>query len=127
MKTLATLVLTTTLLAGCATAPMPAQQESLATIGIAAAIEKSANPAATAKVVLELSVMPLSVDGLANEVKAHVGYNRLPPSQQLAIDAILQELDRQFAADLTAADKDLTLALWRRAAIAAAERFLPHG
>ena len=123
MKTLATLLLTAGLIAGCATAPLPAQQESLATIGIAAAIEKTAHPAATARVVLEIAALPLSVDGIASEVKAHVGYARLPPSQQLAIDAILQELDRQFAADLTAADKDATLALWRRAAIAAASRF----
>lgn len=126
MKLLA-VILSTALFAGCATAPLPAQQEALASVGIASAIEKTTDPAKTAALVVEIATMPLSVDGVAATVKAHVNYEKLKPSIQLAIDAILEELDRQFAADLTAADKDATLALWRRAAIAAAERFLPHG
>ena len=127
MRLLLAIALSTTLFVGCATAPLPAQQEALASVGIASAIERTNDPAKTAALVIEIATMPLSVDGVANTVKAHVRYDKLKPSIQLAIDAILDELDRQFAADLTAADKDATLALWRRAAIAAAERFLPHG
>ena len=127
MRYLPAIALSTLLFTGCATAPLPAQQEAIASVGIASAIEKTTDPAKTAALVVEIATMPLSVDGVAATVKAHVNYAKLKPSIQLAIDAILEELDRQFAADLTAADKDATLALWRRAAIAAAERFLPHG
>ena len=127
MRLLLAIALSTTLFVGCATAPLPAQQEALASVGIASAIERTNDPSKTAALVIEIATMPLSVDGVAATVKAHVRYDKLKPSIQLAIDAILDELDRQFAADLTTADKDATLALWRRAAIAAAERFLPHG
>ena len=127
MRLLLAAALSMTLIAGCATAPLPAQQEALASVGIASAIERTNDPSKTAALVIEIATMPLSVDGVASTVKAHVRYDKLKPSIQLAIDAILDELDRQFAADLTAADKDATLALWRRAAIAAAERYLPHG
>ena len=127
MKTLLAVVLSVALVAGCATAPLPAQQEALASVGSARAIERTNDPSKTAALVIEIATMPLSVDGVATTVKAHVRSDKLKPSIQLAIDAILDELDRQFAADLTAADKDATLALWRRAAIAAAERYLPHG
>lgn len=127
MKTLLAVALSMALVTGCATAPLPAQQEALASVGIASAIERTTDPAKTAAVVIEIATMPLSVDGVASTVKAHVRYDKLKPSIQLAIDAILDELDRQFAVALTTADKDATLALWRRAAIAAAERFLPHG
>lgn len=127
MRLLLAIALSTTLFVGCATAPLPAQQEALASVGIASAIERTNDPSKTAALVIEIATMPLSVDGVAATVKAHVNYERLKPSIQLAIDAILDELDRQFAADLTTADKDATLALWRRAAIAAAERYLPHG
>ena len=124
MKALYAVLLSMTLLVACATAPLPAQQEALASIGIASAIERTGDPSRTAKVVLEIATMPLSVDGVGAAVKARIGYASMPASQQLAIDAILEELDRQFAADLTAADRDATLALWRRAAISAAGRFL---
>ena len=127
MKTLFAMLLSAAMLFGCATAPLPAQQEAIASVGIASAIEKTSDPAKTAALVVEIATMPLSVDGVATTVKAHVNYAKLKPSIQLAIDALLEELDRQFATDLTTADKDATLALWRRAAIAAAERFLPHG
>lgn len=127
MRLLLAIALTTLLFSGCATAPLPAQQEALASVGIASAIERTNDPSKTAALVIEIATMPLSVDGVASTVKAHVNYERLKPSIQLAIDALLDELDRQFAADLTTADKDATLALWRRAAIAAAERYLPHG
>lgn len=112
---------------GCATAPMPAQQEAIASVGIASAIERTTDPAKTARLVVEIATMPLTIENVASAVKERVGYYKLTPSIQLAIDAILEELDRQFSVALTTADKDATLALWRRAAIAAAERFLPHG
>jgi len=119
------IILAFALTAGCATAPMPAQQESLASIGIASAIERTTDPAKTARLVMDIATMPLSVDGIGAAVKSRIGYAALPASQQLAIDAILEELNRQFADSLTTADKDATLALWRRAATAAALRFLP--
>lgn len=118
------IALTAALIAGCATAPMPAQQEALASIAIAAAIERSSDPAKTAKIVLDIAAMPLSVEAVAPEVKARIGYAKLPASQQLAIDAILADLATQYNQALTTADKDATLALWRRAALAAATRFL---
>lgn len=119
------IVLSVALFTGCATSTQPAQQEALASIGIASAIERTSDPAKTAALVIEIATMPLSVDGVANTVKARVQYDKLSPSLQLAIDAVMDELDRQFAADLTAADKDATLALWRRAAISAASLFVP--
>lgn len=122
-KLLSVLVLSLSLTA-CATTPNSSQYESIATIGIAAAIEQAGDPQATAKLVLEIAAMPLTVESLASQVKARIGYATLPVSQQVAIDAILGELDRQFADDLTMADKDATLALWRRAAISAASRFV---
>lgn len=115
------------MLFGCATAPMPAQQEALASVGIASAIERTTDPAKTARLVVEIATMPLTIENVASAVKERVGYYKLTPSIQLAIDAILEELDRQFTVALTTADKDATLALWRRAALAAAERFIPHG
>jgi len=112
---------------GCATAPMPAQQKAITSVGIASAIERTTDPAKTARLVVEIATMPLTIENVASAVKERVGYYKLAPSIQLAIDSILEELDRQFTVALTTADKDATLALWRRAAIAAAERFLPHG
>lgn len=119
------IILSVSLFTGCATSPQPAQQEAAAAIGIASAIERTSDPAKTAALIIEIATMPMSVDGVANTVKARVRYDKLQPSTQLAIDAVLDELDLQFAADLTAADKDATLDLWRRAAISAARRFAP--
>lgn len=126
MKLMLAIVLSAALF-GCATAPMPAQQEAIASVGIASAIERTTDPAKTARLVVEIATMPLTIENVASAVKERVGYYKLTPSIQLAIESILEELDRQFAVALTTADKDATLALWRRAAIAAAERFLPHG
>jgi hypothetical protein len=127
MTKLSALVLATALLAGCATVPPPAQQEALVSIGIASAIERTTDPTRTAKLVLEIATMPLSIDGVGPAVKARIGYAQLPASQQLAVDALLDELARQLAAALTVADQDATLNLWRRAAIIAAERFTHRG
>jgi hypothetical protein len=121
---LLSLALVTVLTAGCATTSMPEQQEALAGIGIASAIERTQDPERTARIVLEIATAPLAVDSVSPEIKARIGYTKLPASQQLAVDAVLAELNRQLATALTTADKDATLALWRRAAIAAASRFV---
>ena len=128
MRTLSTLLLSLVLLSGCATTttgPNPAQYEALATFGITMAIEKSKDPVATAKLVQEMATAPSLAQGTSGVVKERIGYSKLPPSQQVAVDALLAELDRQVAAALTIEDRNATLELWRRAAGAAASKFLP--
>jgi hypothetical protein len=121
MKTLiASLVLSIALIAGCATAPRPAQQELLLSLSIAAVIEKSKDPVAVSKIVLDIASMPLSVESLAAQIKPRIGYDKLTATQRMAVDALLEELDHQIGKRLTAVDKDATLAMWRRAAVKAA-------
>ena len=123
MKALIAFVLATALVTGCAATQQPAQQEALVSIAIAVAIEKSKDPAATARIVLQVANADVTADTIPDEVKARIGYNELHVSQQFAVEVVLDELNRQLAAGITAADKDETVAMWRRAAIAAASKF----
>lgn len=122
-RLIASLVLSIALIAGCATGPRPAQQELLLSLSISAVIEKSKDPVSVSRIVLDIAAMPLSVESLAAQIKPRIGYDKLSPTQQAAVNALLEELDYQIGAKLTAADKDATLALWRRAATNAASRF----
>jgi hypothetical protein len=128
MRLLHVAILSLALLSGCATTPTgpnPAQYEALATFGITMAIERSKDPIATAKLVRDLIAMPGIAQGTAGVVRERISYATLTPSQQVAVDALLTELDRQVSAAVTIEDRNATLDLWRRAASAAASKFLP--
>ena len=122
MKTMTAVIAVSALLFGC-TATLPVHQEALLSIGIAVAIEEAEDQNATVELVLKIASAPLSVSAFREEVEEITNYPALPPSQQLAIDAILAELDRQVAAGLTPEDRAAALALWQKAAILATSRF----
>ena len=96
----------------------PGVQDLTAQVAVARALEAGADPQADARALLAaLDAPALSPAGL----RAALGYDTRPASEQILLDAVLEAAAQDLAAALPQAEPAV-LARWRAAARSAAER-----